>query len=111
MEQDWLSTTDISNTSASSSTSENPHDPTEDDYHEVGLGWDDNDEEKEGEGEMDEGDDQEETDTASFNLELSTTTSSQNEFSSGSKFTSIMLNPSLISSFYLELAFLHCAMS
>jgi hypothetical protein len=70
VEQDWLSTTDISNTSASSSTSENPHDPTEDDYHEVG--WDDNDEEKEGEGEMDEGDDQEETDTALFNLELST---------------------------------------
>ena len=70
MEQDWLSTTDISNTSASSSTSENPHDPTEDDYHEVG--WDDNDEEKEGKGEMDEGDDQEETDTALFNLELST---------------------------------------
>ena len=94
--------TDTSNLFTSSSTSETPHDLTEDDYHEVG--WDDNDDEEKGEGEMDEGGDEEETDIASFNLELSTATPSQNEFNSGGEFASVTLNPSLTSSFYLELS-------
>jgi len=101
--------TDTSNLFTSSSTSETPHDLTEDDYHEVG--WDDNDDEEKGEGEideeegeMDEGGDEEETDIASFNLELSTATPSQNEFNSGGEFASVTLNPSLTSFFYLELS-------